>query len=146
MAIDLTKLVRILRMTESSSDGEALNALRAANAMLKSDGKTWEDVIHWLPRPTLTVSVKERRRGRGDTTRYGAKASQSMPEDNTRHQGSDINVMMGTVSQQKHDVSTLMMVAGMRSDWEKNGYLTGNQYEALRRLYSGAPRRDGWKF
>jgi hypothetical protein len=39
-------LIKLLRMTESHSDGEALTALRKANAFLKSAGWDWEKLIN----------------------------------------------------------------------------------------------------
>lgn len=43
--VDLAQLVKILNLTQSDSDGEALNALRMANSKLKAAGLTWQDVL-----------------------------------------------------------------------------------------------------
>jgi hypothetical protein len=39
------RLSRLLAMTTSSHDGEALNAIRMANALLKRQGMTWGEVL-----------------------------------------------------------------------------------------------------
>jgi hypothetical protein len=39
------RLIRLLRMTESDRDAEALIAIRKANAMLKANRASWSDVI-----------------------------------------------------------------------------------------------------
>lgn len=39
-------LIKLLGMTGSSSDGEALVAIRKANALLQTAGWTWERLIH----------------------------------------------------------------------------------------------------
>lgn len=39
------KLVKILGLTASPSDGEALSAARRAISLLKSEGETWESLI-----------------------------------------------------------------------------------------------------
>jgi hypothetical protein len=50
VTIDRERLIRLLRMTESDRDAEALIAIRKTNAMLKANGASWSDVID-LPAP-----------------------------------------------------------------------------------------------
>jgi hypothetical protein len=50
VTIDRERLIRLLRMTESDRDAEALTAIRKTNAMLKASGASWSDVID-LPAP-----------------------------------------------------------------------------------------------
>jgi hypothetical protein len=50
VTIDRERLIRLLRMTESDRDAEALIAIRKANAMLRQLGMGWSDVID-LPPP-----------------------------------------------------------------------------------------------
>jgi hypothetical protein len=50
VTIDRERLIRLLRMTESDRDAEALIAIRKTNAMLKANGASWPDVID-LPTP-----------------------------------------------------------------------------------------------
>lgn len=40
-----SRLARLMSLTTSSNDGEALNAVRAANALLLKVGATWADVL-----------------------------------------------------------------------------------------------------
>jgi hypothetical protein len=49
--IDRERLIRLLRMTESDRDAEALIAIRKSNQMLKQNGMSWSDVID-LPPPS----------------------------------------------------------------------------------------------
>ena len=51
VTIDRERLIRLLRMTESDRDAEALIAIRQTNAMLKKNGMSWSDVID-LPPPS----------------------------------------------------------------------------------------------
>jgi len=51
VTIDRERLIRLLRMTESDRDAEALIAIRKTNAMLKANGASWSDVID-LAAPT----------------------------------------------------------------------------------------------
>ena len=48
--MDRERLIRLLRMTESDRDAEALIAIRKSNQMLKQNGMSWSDVID-LPPP-----------------------------------------------------------------------------------------------
>jgi hypothetical protein len=50
VTIDRERLIRLLRMTESDRDAEALIAIRKTNAMLRKNGMSWSDVID-LPLP-----------------------------------------------------------------------------------------------
>ena len=45
MTIDKERLIRLLRMTESDRDAEALIAIRKSNQMLRAHNKSWSDVI-----------------------------------------------------------------------------------------------------
>lgn len=49
MTIDRERLIRLLRMTESDRDAEALVAIRKSNELLRAHGKTWSDVIGARP-------------------------------------------------------------------------------------------------
>jgi hypothetical protein len=40
--------VKLMMMTTSTSDGEALTAIRKANTLLKAEGKNWEELITGL--------------------------------------------------------------------------------------------------
>jgi hypothetical protein len=47
--MDATRLVKLLNLTQSTNDGEALNAIRMANALLKREGKHWLDIVKTFP-------------------------------------------------------------------------------------------------
>jgi hypothetical protein len=49
VTIDRERLVRLLRMTESDRDAEALIAIRKSNEMLRANGVSWSDVIDLPP-------------------------------------------------------------------------------------------------
>lgn len=142
MTLDLKKLTMIMRMTESGSDGEALNAVRLANRMLAADGKHWGDVLVGSAHPTRTAPdwrtpPSKRKRGAGDTTRYGRAASQRREQDERRVSSSDIDVMLAELGSRRHDMSTMMFIASLNDWWERNGYLTGPQYDALKSMNAG---------
>lgn len=51
MTIDRERLIRLLRMTESDRDAEALIAIRKSNEMLRANGMSWSDLIDSPPQP-----------------------------------------------------------------------------------------------
>jgi hypothetical protein len=56
VTIDRERLVRLLRMTESDRDAEALIAIRKSNELLKAHRMSWSDVIE-LPEPLPAPAV-----------------------------------------------------------------------------------------
>lgn len=156
MALDIKKLTLIMGMTSSNHDNEALTALRKANEMLKADDKTWADVLSLRSSLNLGSPVADspdyrtppsKRRG---TASYGRPASQRPREDPTRHVGDDIDTMLSFLGGERHDMSTMMMLASIREFWERNAYLTTPQYDTVKRMADANRGRGGrgnkWRF
>ena len=57
--MNIQKLIKILNLTKSDSDGEVLNAVRAANAILAKTGLTWGDVLGVGDGETRELIVEE---------------------------------------------------------------------------------------
>lgn len=148
MALDIKKIILMMRMTESNSDGEALNALRLVNGMLKAEGKTWEDVIpvRITPASPDWRQPPSKRRA-GETSRYGKPASQARSKE-ARVFDDSIEPMLSAVGSRRHDVSTLMMLASIREFYEKNGYLTQAQYDTIERMFNSnsGPRTGRFRY
>lgn len=53
MAIDTTLLAKLLSLTDSRNDAEALAAIRKANELLRFEGTTWPAVLEKPPADTL---------------------------------------------------------------------------------------------
>lgn len=151
--VDWDKLGKLMRLTESEHDGEAINALRMANRMLAADNLNWSDVMGMLKvggriaRKVVESASPVHGAGRG-TARYGQRASQKRPEDTRQHRETDIPVMFGSLRAKQHDMFTMVMLAGFWEHWEKHSYLTGAQYDTLKQLYTKANStgRAGWRF
>lgn len=45
LTLDKNKLIKLLKMTTSSHDGEILNAIKLVNIHLKNNNMTWDDII-----------------------------------------------------------------------------------------------------
>lgn len=51
MSFDLVKFIKVMKMTSSSHEGEALAALRTATRMMAAAKVTWDDIL----KPKVTV-------------------------------------------------------------------------------------------
>jgi hypothetical protein len=49
--LDRSRFIRILKLTDSSNDSEALSAVRRANALMHAAGLSWDRLIVLLPLP-----------------------------------------------------------------------------------------------
>ena len=66
MGLDRERLAKLLSMTSSGHDGEALTAIRQANRMLREHGKNWAEVLGTVrarteaaPKPRETPQPRE---------------------------------------------------------------------------------------
>lgn len=154
--VDLDRLEKFMRLTESVNDGESLNALRMANRLLKAADLNWSDVVGMLRISSrvarkVVQSASPAHTAGGGTSRYGARASQARPQDTRRHDTADINVMFGAMAGARHDMMTMVMLAGFKEHWDKQGYLTGAQYDTLKGIYTKSTSKSTggsqqWRF
>ena len=56
--VDMVKIAAILRRTETDFDGEALNAIRAANRMLKAEKMNWADLLLKPAKPSHDLNER----------------------------------------------------------------------------------------
>lgn len=136
MTLDRGRLAKLMGLTTSVHDGEALNALRMANKMLSDAKLTWSEVIGGPTSRAPDFRTPPSKRGAGDTRRYGTRASQRPADDGLRHTGSEIDPMLRAVSDSRHDLGTMAFIASINDFWERKGFLTTPQYEALKRIHS----------
>jgi hypothetical protein len=78
VSIDKVRLTKLMRMTESVHDGEALTALRMANALLKAANVNWSDILGSpsTSAPSPDYRTPPSKRSAGGPSRYGKPASQ----------------------------------------------------------------------
>jgi hypothetical protein len=80
MTLDRERLIKLLNLTESGYDAEALNAIRSSNAFLRKHRTTWADLLALpqepgkarQPEPTQARQQRPRPRPRGSDA-FGAK-------------------------------------------------------------------------
>lgn len=119
--IDREKLIKVLSMTTSSSDGEALAAIRKANKILTENNTTWNNFIRGIPTPR-PVSRPSAPMGRGTS---------NAPRDFTKiYDDPEIPNMIEALRRDAKG-SFLGFVESISCQWHDKGYLTKAQYEAV---------------
>jgi len=135
--LDTERLVKFLGMSDSSSDGEALTAMRMANKLLREAEVTWRDVItdpRVAERQVFEAFVHQKTRTHA--ARYGRplRAKRHNPNEG-RHTDSDIPEMLTALRQRRHEMGFLMFLAGVTEQYRRVGYLTTSQLNAVRAAY-----------
>lgn len=140
MALDRKRLIQFMGMTFSNGDGEALTALRKANALLIAEGMSWADILEVKP-PPLGMPTGRKYDFRTPPSKrgsYGSKPHRRRQEpERGRNMGADIQEMLSELAARKHDMHTMMFIASINDHWERLSYLTDPQYGALKNVYNG---------
>lgn len=117
MTLNIEKFFKVVNLSQSSEDGEALAAIRRANAMLKDQNTTWEMVILGKPRK--------------------AEFSEE-PLKKSKKKGTDdelIKQMFGAVKSSVKGRPAEDFIESIYTFWKTAGFLTVKQRAALERYY-----------
>lgn len=118
--------VKLMMMTTSDNDGEALTAIRKANAALRAAGLNWQDLLgsHGrAPPPPPRPEPKW-----GDVNRRGDRYDD---ED-------EINSLFDKAFNNADPSANFYeFLVSIRTWWENKGWLTEKQYRALKRSVEG---------
>lgn len=113
------KFIKLMKMTTSPSEGEALNAIRMANSLLAEANLDWDDFLRGK------AKIIEGKTS-GQNTYSGKKYTNA----------SEIESMLNAVlSSIKSGTSFYGFIESLRDWWEGNQFLTEKQYNALRKSY-----------
>lgn len=120
MTISFEKLVKLLRMTEGSHDGEVLNAIRMANDLLMKENINWEELIFdVIPAAKAKAEAHVKQSNKPEPVKYTNK-----DEINTYFQ----NIFNGRLGG-----SFKVFVTSVHEFWENYEYLTEKQYNAIKK-------------
>ena len=113
------KFIKLMKMTTSPSEGEALNAIRMANALLLEANLDWDDFL------------------RGKAKIVGGPASTQTTYSGKKYTNSnEIESMLEAVlNNVRSGTSFRAFLESLRDWWEANQFLTEKQYNALRKTY-----------
>ncbi|MFQ5742007.1 MAG: hypothetical protein ACE5HV_00280 [Acidobacteriota bacterium] len=115
MSPNLEKFIKIMMLATSPSDGEALSALRKANAMLAEMNNSWEELL----------------RGK---VRMRAADDDEAPRGKHHTDAEEIDTLFEDLFTSVSPASSFRdFVESVHEWWEDKGFLTEKQYQALRR-------------
>jgi hypothetical protein len=112
----LTKLIKLMMLTTSEHDNEALTALRMANAMLAAANVNWEEFLTAV-----------------ETTKQQAASSFSNVEPVRYDDPDDIDPMFDAALRNVKTGGYREFIESVHEWWETNGFLTEKQYRAIRK-------------
>lgn len=116
---DFKMFLKLMNLTTSSFDGEALNAIRMANSVLNSMNQTWEDLLHQkivMIAPPVDSAATPRKASSG--IRYSDDVEINAYFDRLYSRN------LGTFKD---------WVDSVHEWWEEKGFLTEAQYKTLKK-------------
>lgn len=130
--LDKVKLSKLLAMTTSDTDPEALSAIRMANALLTREGVTWAEVLQDAP-ASLNIVLQR--------TPYKDETDEKWVAPHLKD-AVIIDLMFRILYAQPRSGSEdfWRWVDDVHAKWKQYGSLTPGQYEALRRCYNRTKR------
>jgi hypothetical protein len=120
--MDAEKFIKLMMLTQSDQDHEALVALRKANGMLAADNLNWEEFIKGMAH-AATAKPQQRH------THYNDHAFNDINEPSIKDV---LDHLMNTVDRRG---SFFEFVDSVNSFYNRTGYLTEKQEDAVRRAY-----------
>lgn len=132
---DYQKFVKFMNMTHSEVDNEALMALRKANKILKSYDYTWQDIFN----AKIQISAELRKQGFDPKNISNPKYSNTpgyAGSKSEKKSGSEVEHMLDFVLRNTASHTSYHgFVDDVNNYYEKNGFITKNQYAAIKRGY-----------
>lgn len=121
--------IKLMKMTSSSNDGEALNALRKANSILDEVNISWEELLR------NRIKIKKIEAGPNPKYARGFASGGSSAKKYTNKQ--EIETMFAIVLDSVPKSSSFYsFIKSLEDWWETKGFLTEKQYEKLKKAYN----------
>jgi len=126
--LNIAMVIKLLRMTESSHDNEALNAIRMANAMLNRHNANWDELMRGQ------VQVID-----ADPFAGAPSVRRMKGESGPKHtDAAEINQYFNTL--RSRDLGTFRdYVDSVYEWWTQKHFLTQKQYEVIKRSANRRP-------
>ena len=115
------RLVKILNLTSSENDHEALVAIRHANKLLLKESLTWGKLLQ------------------RDATKYEFKASYEEATDDEDEEDEDyeenVTNIFESILKSTQSKNTMSFVESVYGQYKKKGYLSPKQTQAIQDIY-----------
>lgn len=126
---DKTRLLKLLALTTSDNDGEALNAMRKANAYIRSWDKTWEDVLTTERVVNISLRTPQQDVYKGDDADWDPPHLRDKVVIDTM-----FRAIYAQPRSDNHEFWNFM--DSVHQQWLNKKRLTAGQFNAVRRCYS----------
>jgi hypothetical protein len=130
---DFEILIKLMMMATSDNDGEALTALRKANAKLAAINRNWEELL----RGKVAISDFPEAPPMGGDLKTGGGVKYTDPFISTMFD--DIFKDLGTAL--KGGGGFRDFITDVHRFWEEKGFLTEKQYAAVKKSWDNTQRR-----
>jgi len=126
-------LIKMLGMTGSKHDGEALVAIRKANALLAENNLNWEQVLS-----SITQTVSRSSYATPPSKRRNAAPSwgdvNAAARDDQHHDSDEVDKLFEAAYDNTTPKSSFYeFLESVHTFWTERGYLTTAQYQAIKR-------------
>lgn len=132
--MDKERLTKLMMMTTSDNDHEALAALRMANALISKEKVTWGEVLA-AGGSTMTITLH-----RHAPQPHSYQTDESWVAPHLRDKVTIELMFRGVFAQPRSSHEVWQFLDSIHAKWQKHGVLTQGQYQALRRCYQRATR------
>jgi hypothetical protein len=131
--VDKDRLTKLMQMTTSDHDGEALNALRMANKMLDTEKVTWGEILAAGRTINIGISYRHEPETRSPAP-YKAEEPWQPPH---LHDKAVIDLMFRTIYARPRTGNDGFweFIDSVHQWYLDKGWLTQSQYNAIRRSY-----------
>jgi hypothetical protein len=119
-----TKFVKLMMMTTSTHDNEALNALRMANAMLASANLNWEEYLG---------GPKEHRSERNPPWDEDTPQPRQRRYERTNSDDNIDRMFETAFAKVRPGSSFRTTIENIHTWWEEKGFLTQKQFETIQK-------------
>lgn len=123
--------IKLMMMTTSENDGEALNALRKANKILATSNMSWEQLLmKSLAAPQQTARPPPRPEPNWDNVPQPQPAGPGRRRRYTDRK--EINHLFSLALRNNLPENYLAKVMGIRQWWDDHQFLSERQYNAIK--------------
>ncbi|PYF04984.1 hypothetical protein BJ122_102210 [Rhodopseudomonas faecalis] len=133
--MDRTRLIKLMMLTTSSNDNEALSALRMANRMLADASLAWSEVLGSGRQPQRAADPPRRQPPPPPPSQRRQQAKRNDADDGD---ADDIEAMFEELTTAEFANS---FIESLHRQWKERGRLTAKQIIALRRVHLAAMKQ-----
>lgn len=137
--LDRTRLAKLLALTTSDNDAEALSAMRKANEIIKGENLTWAELVTIEAQPLVSITVQRHAPTAG--TVDGDDKDWQPPH---LREARIIDPMFQAIYSQPRtgNEEFWQWLDSVHEQWRTKSRLTPNQYNAVRRCYNRTRRHS----